>query len=108
MAPGPSTPEVRVLDAFEKTLNACRLLVTGARAGRALSYRRGVRASAGSPDRAHHRRGFAALKGALEPVITGLYGDSARIERTGDKGSPLMACIQAQSPASIGDPLGRL
>jgi hypothetical protein len=52
--------------------------------------------------------GFASLKSSLEPVISKLYGDSARIERSGDKGAPLSARVQAQSPASISDLLGRL
>ncbi|HVJ17125.1 MAG TPA: hypothetical protein VM686_16910 [Polyangiaceae bacterium] len=104
----PLAPEERVLDGFKKALNACRLLEQ--EPGLGVKFRTDevlVRL----PDRLtapNTDEGFAALKGALEPVVTKLYGDSARIEKGGDKGAPLSARIQAQSPASISDLLGRL
>lgn len=104
----PAAPEERVRDGFKRALNACRLLEQ--EPGLGVRFRTDevlVRL----PDRLtapNTDDGFAALKTALEPIVTLLYGDSARIEKIGDKGAPLSARIQAQSPASISDLLGRL
>jgi len=104
----PVAPEERVLHAFKKVLGGCRLLEQ--EPGLGVRFRTDevlVRL----PDRLtapNTDEGFALLKGALEPVITKLYGDSARIEKSGDMGAPLTARVQAQSPASISDLLGRL
>jgi hypothetical protein len=104
----PASAEERVHDAFKRVLNGCRLLEQ--EPGLGVRFRTDevlVRL----PDRLtapNTEEGFAALKSALEPIMTKLYGDSARIEKIGDKGAPLSARIQAQSPAPISDLLGRL
>jgi hypothetical protein len=104
--PGP--PEQRVLEAFKKALNVCRLLEQEEGLG---AHFRSDEALVRLPDRVtapNTEEGFALLKSGLESVVSRLYGDSARIERVGDKGTMLTARIQAQATASISDLLGRL
>jgi hypothetical protein len=104
----PGAAEGRIEDGFKKALEACRLLEQ--EPGLGLHFG-GEEVLVRMPDRLtapNTEEGFTALKTALEPIVTRLYGGSARIERVSDKGGPLSARIHAQTPASISDLLGRL
>jgi hypothetical protein len=51
---------------------------------------------------------FAVLRPELEGVVTKLYGDSARIERTGPEKAPLAIRVTVPSAPPVAELLARL
>jgi hypothetical protein len=104
----PVAPGERILDGFRRALNAGRLLEQ--EPGLGVKFR-SDEVLVRFPDRLtapNTEESFAALRPELEAVITKLYGDSARIERTGPEKGPLSVRVSAPSAPPIAELLTRL
>ncbi len=104
----PGAPEERIADGFRRALNACRLLEQ--EPGLDVKFR-SEEVMVRFPDRLtapNTDESFAALRPELEAVVTKLYGDSARIERSGPEKAPLALRVTAPSAPPVAELLARL
>jgi hypothetical protein len=104
----PGVPEERIADGFRRALNACRLLEQ--EPGLGVKFR-SEEVLVRFPDRLtapNTDEAFAALRPELEGVVTKLYGDSARIERTGAEKAPLAIRVTVPSAPPVAELLARL
>ncbi len=104
----PLPPEERIDDGFRRALNACRLLEQEAELGVRFKSDEVLVRVADRLNAPNSDEGFSKLKGELEPVITRLYGDSARLERVVTDKGPLAVRVSAQDAPPITDLLARL